>query len=126
MESLKIKGDKNSPEVTFEPYSGFLLIKGKSNLENPTKFFEPLLNWVENYSKEPAIKTTFRVEFEYFNSSSAKHIMRIFQYLEHISKLPKKQVVVQWCHDDNDHSMQESGEDFQSMINLNFEFVKLN
>ncbi len=125
MESLKIKGDKKSPEVTLEPYSGLLETKGKSNLENPGKFYDPIINWLIEYSKEPAIKTTFRMEMDYFNSSSAKHLMKIFRILESIAKDPKKQVLVQWCHDGHDLSMRESGEDFSSMLNVDFEFIEL-
>ena len=125
MKSLNIKGDKKSPTVIFEPFSGMLLLKGKSSLENPGKFYEPLLRWIENYAEDPAVKTTFRIEMDYFNSSSAKHMMKIFKILEEIDKMPKKDVVVEWCHDDHDHSMQESGEDFQSMLKLKFNFIEL-
>lgn len=125
MKSLNIKGDKKSPSIVFEPYSGYLLIKGKSNLENPTKFYEPVIDWVNEYAEDPAIKTTLRIELEYFNSSSAKHIMKLFRILEEINKLPKKSVVVQWCYDGADHSMKESGDDFNSMLKLDFDFVHL-
>jgi len=125
MESLNISGNKKTPEIAFEPFSGLLVIKGKSNLENPSKFYDPVINWLENYAQDPAIKTTFRMEMDYFNSSSAKHLMRVFRVLESIAKNDKKEVIVQWCHDDHDHSMQESGEDYSSMLQLNFEYVEL-
>lgn len=125
MKSLNIKGDKKSPAITFEPYSGYLLIKGKSNLENPSKYYEPIIDWINEYAEDPAIKTTLRIELEYFNSSSAKHIMKLFRVLEEINKLPKKSVVVEWCYDGADHSMKESGDDFKSMLKLDFDFVHL-
>jgi hypothetical protein len=100
-------------------------MSGKSSLENPNKFYENVVLWMEKYEKDPAVKTTFRMELDYFNSSSAKHMMKIFRILERINKMPHKQVVIQWCHDGFDHSMQESGEDFQSMLKIDFEFIEL-
>jgi len=126
MESLNIKGDKKSPAVAFEPYSGLLVMKGKSSLENPGKFYDRILDWINNYSKQPAVKTTFRMEMEYFNSSSAKFLMKLFRSLEEINKGGRKQVSVEWCFEGNDQSMQESGEDFNSMLKLDFKFVELN
>jgi len=125
MESLKIKGDKKSPDVTFEPYSGLLVMIGKSALENPGKFYDNINVWLTEYSKHSAIKTTLRMEMDYFNSSSAKHLMKIFRTLEKINSSDKKQVLIQWCYEGGDHSMLESGEDFSSMLKIDFEFVEL-
>lgn len=124
MQSLNIKADKKSPSVVFEPYSGLMVIKGKSSLENPERFYEALIKWTEKYAADPAIETTFRMEMEYFNSSSAKSMMKMFRILENIAKSPKKRVSIQWCHDGQDYSMKESGEDFQSMLEIPFEFVQ--
>lgn len=125
MESLNIKGDKKSPDIAFEPYSGLLVMKGKSNLENPGKFYDRILDWINTYSKQSAIKTTFRMEMEYFNSSSAKYLIKIFRLLEEINKGGKKKVSVEWCFEGNDQSMQESGEDFNSMLKLEFKYIEL-
>ena len=125
MISLNVKGDKKSPGIIFEPYSGLLVISGKSSLENPGKFFEPVLKWIEKYVKDAAIKTTFRMEMDYFNSSTAKYLMKIFRILEELNADAKNELIIEWCHDDLDHSMQESGEDYQSMLKLTFRFVKV-
>jgi hypothetical protein len=50
-------------------------------------------------------------------------MMKLFRILEGIAKLPKKNVVIQWCHEGHDYSMRESGEDFQSMLDLKFDFT---
>lgn len=123
MESLNVEAGKKSPGISFEPYSGLLVIKGKSSLENPGKFFDPVMNWLDKYLDEAAVKTTFRMEMDYFNSSTAKYLMKMFRVLEQLDKDEKKEVVVQWCHDSHDHSMQESGEDYSSMLKLRFEYV---
>ena len=125
MESLNIKGDKKSPEITFEPYSGLLKMQGKSNLENPSKFYLDIVEWLEKYSLEAAVKTTFRMEMEYFNSSSAKHLLKVFRILENLKLDTNKQVVVEWCYDGNDHSMLESGEDYSTMVKIDFIFIEL-
>ena len=123
MESLKIEGSKKSPDIVFEPYSGVLIVGGRSSIENPTKFFTPVLDWAEEYSIKPGPKTTFRMQMEYFNSSSSKFLMKIFRVLEAIQKEGKSEVVIEWYYEELDGSMLESGEDFDSMLKLNFEYM---
>ena len=123
MESLNIEGGKKNPEVSFEPYSGVLVMIGKSSLENPTKFFDPIVEWLEEYGNKPSPITTFRMQLEYFNSSSSKLMMKIFRTLEKMHKDTKTQCIIEWYYDEMDGSMLEAGEDFESMLKMDFKYI---
>ena len=123
MQSLNIEAQKKSPKVICEPYSGVISMQGRFSLENPGKFFEPILNWVEEYGKNPRPETTFRMQMEYFNSSSSKLMMKAFRILEKIHKENKSKVTIEWYYDEMDGSMQEAGEDFDSMLEISFDYL---
>ena len=123
MESLRIEGDKKSPKIIFEPYSGVMVMKGRSSLENPTKFFAPVLEWAEKYTIEPSKQTIFRMQMEYFNSSSSKVLMKIFRIMEAMHKGGKSNFTIEWFYEELDGSMLEAGEDFQSMLKGNFKYM---
>ena len=125
MENLHIPAEKKSPNVEFELYSGLLKIGGNSNLENPSKFYDQVINWLESYSLKPAVKTTFKMEMEYFNSSSSKHLMRALRILEKIQLSGKSDVLVEWTHHEHDGSMLEAGEDYASMLKMPFSYTEI-
>ena len=53
MDSLKIQGNHEVPDVSFESF-GLLQISGKSLPEDANEFYMPLRNWVTEYAKQPA------------------------------------------------------------------------
>ena len=124
MENLHIEAEKKSPSVNFELYSGLLRIGGNSSLENPGKFYDVLINWLESYSLKPAVKSTFKMEMEYFNSSSSKHLMRALRIMERIQAAGKSDVLIEWHHHEHDGSMLEAGEDFASMLKIPFSYIE--
>ena len=124
MENLNVKAEKKRPSIEFELYSGLLRIAGNSNLENPGKFYDTVINWLESYSFKPAVKTTFKMEMDYFNSSSSKHLMKALRVLEKIQTSGKSDVLIEWHHHEHDGSMLEAGEDFASMLKIPFTYVE--
>jgi len=53
MEVLSIKGTQETPEVMLDKQSGVFSISGKSLPEDVKEFYNPLIEWIENYSNEP-------------------------------------------------------------------------
>ena len=62
---------KSSPEIILDP-GGIIRIKGRSILENASDFYQPVLEWVEEYVRVPAALTCIDINLEYFNSATAK------------------------------------------------------
>ena len=86
MEPISIEGTTKTPTVKFDAGSGKIEIKGRSIPENSIEFYKPLVDWLEEYAKNPMEKTAVNVQLEYFNTSSSKCILDVFKKLEAIHK----------------------------------------
>jgi hypothetical protein len=119
---LPIDTEELTPGINFNT-SGILSIEGKSYPENPIKFYTPVLDWLKNYKKQSLDYTEITLRLDYFNTSTGKVVMMILKILEDIHLQQKKMVQVKWLYNIKDEDMYESGLDFQSIIDLPFEFI---
>lgn len=109
--------------VNLDAEKGLVEIKGRSIPENSIAFYEPLVNWLNEYSKNPQPQTVFNIHLEYFNTSSSKCILDVFKKAENIHNDGKSKVVVNWYYEEDDDDMLEAGEDYQSIVDLPFEMI---
>ena len=124
MNSLKIEGTPKTPRVEFSG-QGEMEISGKSILENSVEFYQPIYNWVDQYSVQPNQKTSIKIQLEYFNTSSSKCLLDIFRKLEAIQKSGKSDVTVMWMYEEEDEDMMEAGEDYQSIVKIPFTISRI-
>ncbi|MGM0531420.1 MAG: DUF1987 domain-containing protein [Bacteroidota bacterium] len=124
MESLSIEGTNKTPNVKLDPVSGVIEIKGRSIPENSIEFYRPIVEWLDEYAKNPNKKTTVNVQLEYFNTSSSKCILDIFKKLESLKK-SRNEVVINWYYEEDDEDMLESGEDYESIIRVPFKMIEI-
>lgn len=124
MEPIIIEGTPKTPSVKFDANKGIVEIKGRSIPENSIEFYKPLVDWLEQYSANPAPKTIVNIHLEYFNTSSSKCILDVFKKLEAIHKA-KHDVVVNWYYEEDDEDMLEAGEDYESIIRIPFKMVEI-
>ena len=125
MANLLINDSVKTPYISFTADNGILEIKGKSIPENSLEFYRPVFEWLESYSKSPAPSTVIRVALEYFNTSSSKCLLDIFRKLEAINISGKSSVKVSWVYETDDEDMMEAGEDYQALVKIPFELMKL-
>ena len=133
MEKLFLEGTDNTPQVTLDNATHTLHFKGDSRPEDVRKFYLPILEWLKEYEKHlyflkdqgSSIKITANFEFEYFNSSSAKYLMDIIVTLGEISKIENIIFKLNWYYDAMDEDMLDSGEEFQEMLGIEFNFLKV-
>ena len=71
MENLYLKGNMKFPTLDFKASTGVFEISGRSLPENTIDFYKPVLEWLDNYKRSAAGKTTVNVSLEYFNTSSS-------------------------------------------------------
>jgi len=124
MDPLIIEESIKTPTISFDSGSGVLEIKGKSIPENSLEFYKPVFEWLDQYSASPASQTVFRVHLEYFNTSSSKCILDIFRKLESVS-LRGNNVKVHWFYEADDEDMMEAGDDYQALVKIPFELIKV-
>jgi len=105
----------------FSRETGEFEISGRSIPENSIEFYKPIINWLDNYIKEPNQSTLLVIKLEYFNTSSSKCLVEILRRLESLND--QSMVKVKWCYEEEDEDMQESGEDFKEIIKVPIEMV---
>ena len=131
MEKLIIEPTGNSPRIVLDPENKLFEFSGESRPENVRKFYLPILEWLESYTKEQEkLNGTERsnglqcqFNFEYFNSTSAKYILDIFKSLNAISALGID-LDIKWLYEEDDEDMLEVGQEMSRMSKLSFEYIK--
>jgi len=120
---LVVKKTKYTPEIRFENSTGMLQIKGRSFPEDAHRFYNPILNWLDNYVLQSADTTYLEVFLEFFNTSSSKYFLEIFKRLKKIETYRNKNITVRWFYEKDDEDMYETGIDYRDISNLNFEII---
>jgi hypothetical protein len=124
MDDLFIKGTRFTPEINFQYSANTLEIKGESYPENTSEFYAPVfeslttyLNSIENES------VTLTIRLKYFNSSSSKILINLFDHLETFAEKGKN-ISVFWVHKEGDEDTREFGEEFaEDLSSLKFNIV---
>lgn len=124
MKSLSIEGTPKTPRILSDINLGLIEIRGRSHPENASEFYRPLINWVDEYVKNPMEMTTVNIELEHFNTTSSKCILSILKKLES-SRDSAKNVVVNWYYGKDDEDYRETGEYYEKMTELHFNFLEI-
>lgn len=114
MTAISQPATERSPEVRFDPAAGRLTLKGESYPEDAAGFFGPLFEALKTHladSGDSAPQINVHIELTYFNSSSAKALMNLFQLLEEAAGNGRP-VHIAWRYHAEDDTMAEFGEDF--------------
>ena len=123
MDNVFIEGTDRTPEVNFKFSEGSLCISGRSITENPIQFYNKLSDVLALYIHNPQPSTIFKVELEYFNTSTSKCLVDLFKQLETLH-MKGNEVRVEWFYEDQDEEIMDSGEDYKDIVNIPFE-IKL-
>ena len=134
MKPLIIKPTEYTPKVLLDPQKNKFEISGESRPENPAKFYQPILDWLDKYYslrywKDSSFDTkteeiVFEFKFEYFNSTSARYILDILEKIGEFHKA-KIDIKVKWYYVD-ELDIKESGEEFLKIMNIPFEIIAVN
>ncbi|MBN1112668.1 MAG: DUF1987 domain-containing protein [Bacteroidales bacterium] len=122
MEVIKILGTDDTPNVIFDLENDVFEISGRSLPEDVTAFYEPLINWLDEYAEDPKDSTVFSFKLVYFNTASSKLILDILMKLEEIHE-DGKEVLVKWYYPDDDEDMEEAGEEYADIVSVPFEQI---
>lgn len=124
MELMSISPTKNTPEIILDP-KGIIRIRGRSIHENVTEYFAPVEEWITGYIESPAEVTCVDMNLEYFNSASAKVFIHLLQKITYVT-LKHKKFIFNWYFEDGDEDILERGEYFASVLDVPFNYVKVN
>ena len=111
---MKFEGNHELPSLEFIEDEGLIKIWGRSISIEPTVFWTPLHEKMEEYLKESR-DIIVSLDFEYFNTPSAKHILQFLYLLkDKVIIQNKRKLLIKWIYEDED--MRGTGEDYQSMV----------
>ena len=124
MEPLFIKSTTTTPQVAFDGNTGELLIEGVSRPEDVLSFYKPVFEWITEYLKNPSAETNLIFKLKYHNSASAKIVCRIMNMFDPLYKNGGK-MLIKWYYNESDEDILESVEDYQSLVEVPFEIIKI-
>ena len=122
MDIIKIAETDETPNVVLDAGENNFELSGKSLPEDVTAFYDPILDWLDNYASSPNPKTNFIFRMEYFNTASSKMILDILLKLEEISE-DGNDVLVTWYFREDDEDMEEAGEEYSDIVDIPFDQV---
>ena len=120
MSPLSIRSEDQSLSIFLDPISHRFEISGKADLPQTAKHTVALLEWVDDYVKQPNLMTIFRMHFHCFNPESLPAILDVLYQLETIQKRGGAVKIV-WEYENDDDTVQEVGEDLAEMVSFPFE-----
>lgn len=129
MESLRIKKGDTTPKLDFDLDTMEFLLEGESRSEDVLIFYEPIIKWLDNFKEwflkyGSSKKLEFQFKLEYYNSSSAKFIFRIFKVLKQMQTKGLESKIF-WFYDVLDEDLLECGEEYEQILGLKFEYIAL-
>ncbi len=122
MEVIKIKGTDDTPSIVLDKDNEIFEISGRSLPEDVSTFYEPILNWLDEYAENPNSKTVFSFKLVYFNTASSKLLLDILMKLEDLYE-NGNDVLIKWYYPEDDEDMQEAGEEYADIVDIPFEQV---
>ncbi len=125
-DKIELKAGQDTPGVLFDVEENEFLLTGRSFPADADAFYQQLIKWLDDYKKAgPEKPIVFEVKMEYFNTASAKLLLDIFFKLEDINE-EGYPVTIKWYALEEDEDMQEAGEEFEEIVELDFEFIEYN
>ncbi len=124
MRNLIIEPTTKTPKIILNADVNVFEISGRSIPEDSVGFYRKVIDWIDDYSKNPNPKTNFKFQLEYFNTSSSKCLLDVFRRLEKMYK-SGNQIEITWCYDADDEDMKETGEDYKALLEVPFDLVSI-
>ncbi|MFO8235241.1 MAG: DUF1987 domain-containing protein [Bacteroidales bacterium] len=120
-DKVHIKGTIKTPDIYLNKNEGVIKLKGRSIPENAKELYYPIIEWTENYIKSSSSKTNLIFQLEYFNTASSKMIFELINTLK-ITLDQGKKLNIEWHYMEDDDDILDSGETFQEISGLDFNF----
>lgn len=123
MKPIVIDPTEETPKVVLDKGQGVFEIAGNSLPEDVLEFYNPILNWFTEYTSNPNPSTSLSFNLEYYNTSSSKIFIRIFEKMRDLHRHGHA-VEIQWHFFEDDDDMLEAGEDYAENLKLPFTLIK--
>ncbi len=122
MEKLKLEGSFQSPAIVLDSKIGVFDFRGICFLTNAYEFFMPVLDWLDQYEKNPNPSSKFTFDFTYINTASQK---MLFELLKKLGKMVENghSVTIEWFYEENDDDLKSLGDDLLCLVNVPYKII---
>lgn len=120
MNAIRIDSTEDTPQVILDKASNEFELSGRSLPEDAASFYQPILDWLEQYANESNPETNFVIKLEYFNTASSKLLLDVLTALEDIDNAK-----VSWYYFEDDEDMEEAGEEFSDLVDVEFDLLEM-
>jgi len=117
MENINIEQQDDSPKVIMDFEKGLIEFEGECYPENAFEFFEPILQWLNEYFENENKETTVNFKLSYFNSATTQVLFDLFDIFDENNH---DKLVINWYYDKENRGRLTDYEEFSD------EFDKLN
>ncbi len=119
MQDLVIPATSSTPALAFKAAAGTLRLAGESFPEHAARFYAPALDWVRRYMADERRALAVDCRLNYFNTSSSKCIMDLFDLLDQYARGGAR-VRVNWHFAPEDDDLRETGEELAEAMHFEF------
>jgi hypothetical protein len=123
MERYFVEATKMTPQIELDPDKKVYSLTGNSRPENPMQFYKQMFDWLNSYFESATEKMTFEVRMDYFNTSTSKILLDLFELFEKYAE--SKDIHVIWYYQSDDEEMQEAGEELLDLVELSHEIKEI-
>jgi hypothetical protein len=123
VQELVIMPTKNTPAIELNP-EGTIYIGGRSMIADVDEFGKQINGWIDNYISDPADLTCVDFHLEYLSANNRKFYIHLLNKIDCL-KLKNKKFIIKWYYDEGDEDIYEKGEYISSVLNTNFNFIKV-
>ena len=124
MKCLSIKGDQNTPNVILCVSEGLVEIAGRSAPRDSFEFYQPIMDWLDEYAKAPKPETNVKIYFTFFDTGTSRCFIHVLLRLQNIHKI-NQSVTVYWFYENDDVDMLDAGYDFESVAKIPFKMIEV-
>ena len=125
MEALYLEETDETPGIKLDSEKNIFEFIGKSLPEDVATFYNPILDWLDEYSKNLNDTTEVVFKLDYFNTASSKMILDVLLKLEEFQESGKA-VKGKWDYAEDDEDMEDAGNEYSEIVDVPFEFESYN
>ena len=123
MEIINIAATEDTPRIVLDHTQNIFEISGRSLPEDVVVFYQPVMQWLEDFEKNPISNMELSIKLEYFNTASSKLILDILLKLEDVYQKGTP-IKVKWFYLASDSDMKEAGEEYSEIVGLPLEITQ--
>jgi hypothetical protein len=122
---IYLSDEKNTlPHISLDEKTTTIVIKGRSTSSSAEKVFEGVIEQMKEFLIKNFKDLTLEIDLEFFNTPTSKKLLDLFRLIKNISKTNGHKMTVKWYFEKGDDDMLDSGEDYESILEVPFKFIE--